>query len=665
MSETQRITYPISPDYVAGRWTVERALAEIVANAIDEDPNPSITCVDGIFICEDMGEGLHSRDLVLGISKKSSSQIGQFGEGLKIAAMVMARTKRIKECVIETVGFTIRPLITTEAFHALGEDDPVELLAFDITPNTRTLGTKVTVVGISDEQCKKVTDRFLALTDPAYTFPEEPGRLLRDRPGEIYVCGVFVQKRNDFHFGYDLADKTMQNRDRSVVESWALQRAITGVISQVEDEKTLRSLVKKLIAGEIANEEEGFILNGSAAYKKAMAKIGASLYKDKLVCYQDPYNEEYETLLDLQDRGYKLVKSDRLNPHQANTLFKDLGVPSVKSLRQRAPKKQLTEWLKRNKLSDIERENLETAISLIKKIYGRDALGEVEAYEATRMQGVDEELHFGGFYMPASGRIGIQRLNLRSLQNTLDVLLHEMAHRVLHKERRTYEDRTREFEWQLGTLGTQALLKLHALGALDTDLLEGLPDELSAEKQEVKTEKTPSGMARKLIAARADEKKLTRKVLAEQTGLSNMMIAKMRTSCESSLWTVPSLEETKKLTDLLGLDAHVIWLALYSSKLTHVTRNAKGRLYGKGRVGDFLACIEHVEGFGPEWAEAREQMRAQLEGTIKTLTDNLPSSQVYARRQSLPRGDEKWLDPYKKLMSREIARVSEDTLVSA
>ena len=48
------LTYPISPDYVKS-WTAERAIAELIANALDEDPHARAWWDSGVLTIEDNG----------------------------------------------------------------------------------------------------------------------------------------------------------------------------------------------------------------------------------------------------------------------------------------------------------------------------------------------------------------------------------------------------------------------------------------------------------------------------------------------------------------------------------------------------------------------------------------------------------------------------------
>src|SRR4051812_13837130 len=78
------LAYPISPDYVKS-WTPVRGLCELIANALDEDSNATVSWADGVLTIADDGPGIPEEGLILGYSAKTARQIGQFGEGKKLA----------------------------------------------------------------------------------------------------------------------------------------------------------------------------------------------------------------------------------------------------------------------------------------------------------------------------------------------------------------------------------------------------------------------------------------------------------------------------------------------------------------------------------------------------------------------------------------------------
>ena len=104
------LAYPISPEYVKS-WTPVRALCELIANALDEDPAARIRWADGVLTIIDDGPGIPEEGLVLGYSTKNDAQIGQFGEGKKLACLVLARSPEIGPVRCDTVGYGFTPAV--------------------------------------------------------------------------------------------------------------------------------------------------------------------------------------------------------------------------------------------------------------------------------------------------------------------------------------------------------------------------------------------------------------------------------------------------------------------------------------------------------------------------------------------------------------------------
>ncbi|TMM27587.1 MAG: hypothetical protein E6F99_30910, partial [Actinobacteria bacterium] len=104
------LAYPISPDYVKS-WTPVRALCELIANALDEDRDATVAWADGALTIADDGPGIPEEGLILGYSTKTGQQIGQFGEGKKLACLVLARSPEIGAVQCETVGYGFTPAV--------------------------------------------------------------------------------------------------------------------------------------------------------------------------------------------------------------------------------------------------------------------------------------------------------------------------------------------------------------------------------------------------------------------------------------------------------------------------------------------------------------------------------------------------------------------------
>lgn len=201
------LAYPISPEYVKS-WTPVRALGELIANALDEDPAARVSWADGVLSITDDGPGIPEEGMVLGYSTKSDQQIGQFGEGKKLAFLVLARSEDIGPVRCDTVGYGFTPSV--ERHQLLGGLVPsrtgqgAEVLVYHLYPSERTRGTTITVA-CSEALAVEAIGRFRALSEPGYVPPPPPGVcVLHGPPGRVWIGGVLVSTTPGLLASYDL-----------------------------------------------------------------------------------------------------------------------------------------------------------------------------------------------------------------------------------------------------------------------------------------------------------------------------------------------------------------------------------------------------------------------------------------------------------------------------
>jgi len=127
--EVKRIVTGISPNYVKN-WDVIKGIREIIQNYLDTKNEfrckGYIYYKDGTAMVKDFGPGLELRHLALGISEKSQGAIGKYGEGLKLALLVMAREFRKIE--VWSKGMIICPAIEYSDLYG------TEVMVFNIQP---------------------------------------------------------------------------------------------------------------------------------------------------------------------------------------------------------------------------------------------------------------------------------------------------------------------------------------------------------------------------------------------------------------------------------------------------------------------------------------------------------------------------------------------------
>ena len=182
-----------------------------------------------------------------------------------------------------------------------------------------------------------------------------------------------------------------------------------------------------------------------------MKTVGKRLFADEQVCYkaqsngyasvgrgewedwEDDFQSEDEMLLDLTDRGYKVLEP-ALDYWEFESLMKLLGIHSAGDLYKkpklrRKHKQQKTLWMEVEDLSDEQRAHLERAVATVKALWGPNAIDKVQPYRKT----TEEEADDWGLYESQSGRIGVHVDSLKTFKDALETLTHEAAHRLRHR----------------------------------------------------------------------------------------------------------------------------------------------------------------------------------------------------------------------------------------
>jgi hypothetical protein len=227
------ISYGITRQYVKTRgWGVWQAFREIVQNALDEmqyvwniwpDAYPCFN-IDTNSVVSDLGRGLAVRHLLVGTSEKPEWSRGRFGEGLKLALMVLINLGvpvYIRSGSAETGSREIRP--TFVQVNIEGAPVDVFCVCYKSIPEN-IVGTQV-YIG-DPTLCDRFRNNFvqgLPIRCRAYTLmetetsgmPTKWGHILDcdEARGKIYVRDIYVRDMPAF-FGYNLFDvRLSESRD--------------------------------------------------------------------------------------------------------------------------------------------------------------------------------------------------------------------------------------------------------------------------------------------------------------------------------------------------------------------------------------------------------------------------------------------------------------------
>lgn len=220
-------------------WTVQDAIRELFQNAVDWG-NWSWSMEDHTLRLTSHNTQLAPATLLLGHSRKAEGSIGQFGEGYKLAALVL--TRRGYKLTIRTgKEVWIPKLINSRTYKT-------QQLVFDTEPEAEEVDSISFEVSGLTEGDKLGLRNYNCWVDPRLTLADtEYGRILhKNEAGKVYVGGLFVCVIEGMKYGYDLKPTAVSlDRDRRMVREFDLQWLTSQMWLQVEDKGLTAELVKE------------------------------------------------------------------------------------------------------------------------------------------------------------------------------------------------------------------------------------------------------------------------------------------------------------------------------------------------------------------------------------------------------------------------------------
>lgn len=204
-------------------WSAAEAIRELVSNAMDgqirglangtgrftHSCHPALDATDGLTLTlTNAGVQLPLSVLLMGASGSRGNEdcIGQFGEGLPLALLVLAREGY--SVLIENGDEVWTPFLRYST--KLGG----KVLCVQTRKLRKSKGHfSVQVNGLMESDWTETRKKFLCFTHPAYDTSKNQLLLEQELSGSVYVKGVFVSKINAL-FGYNLTEVQL-NRDRS------------------------------------------------------------------------------------------------------------------------------------------------------------------------------------------------------------------------------------------------------------------------------------------------------------------------------------------------------------------------------------------------------------------------------------------------------------------
>lgn len=239
MAETYELT--LTENYVSD-WNFYDAIRELIQNGTDQEILDKSNHFDMIY---DPGEKvlrfinatskLKINTLLLGRSSKTnnSDTVGQFGEGYKIAALVLNRIGKT---------FTIYNNNKNEVWTSKFTNSKKwleKILQFTVTKKeTDNKGLVIEVGNVTYWEYEGIADIWLQRYEEKNDVEKIPTMygeiLLNDElSGRIFVNGLSVNSKNEMHYGYNFKPKYIKlERDRRTCDDWEMGYVTTRMICE-------------------------------------------------------------------------------------------------------------------------------------------------------------------------------------------------------------------------------------------------------------------------------------------------------------------------------------------------------------------------------------------------------------------------------------------------
>ncbi len=348
-----KIELTLASNYVPS-WTVVDAIRELFQNALDQEAQSPTNAMAWDYNADsetltisNKESVLTTKSLLLGETSKANSTdtIGQFGEGYKVAALVLLRNN--KELTFYNYG--VREVwsprfVKSRRFGA-------DILTFfidkkypwtSIPDNDLT----ITIQGITNEEwTEHIVPSNLHLQD-AYVVepvPNEYAEILTEDKykGKVFVNGLFVCHYENYNFGYNFKPGQLKlDRDRKLVsnfdlnwlasKAWANRPRVSDIIAKgyndVEYIQNFSYGTKEGLADELYNKFR--VDYGSKAvpvtsqtdadavppgYKPVIVSSNYKHFITRSISYQEPIASPDTTTLSPLERlrkWYESIRSD-------------------------------------------------------------------------------------------------------------------------------------------------------------------------------------------------------------------------------------------------------------------------------------------------------------------------------------------------------------------
>ncbi len=216
----------LSPNYVPN-WGSNEALRELFQNGIDresETKGGSKFCVNynplaRQLILSNVDTYLHKRTLLLGeTTKDGKTTIGKYGEGYKLALLVLLRIG-CRIVIENSHEIWVPHIVKSRTFQC-------DLIQIEVHKNKNSDGSlRYIIDGLMPEMYSDYQEKCLLFYPDTKVIYAGGGRILLDEKfaGKLFCNGLYVCTKEKLKYGYDIMPNRIDlNRDRNMVSEFNL-----------------------------------------------------------------------------------------------------------------------------------------------------------------------------------------------------------------------------------------------------------------------------------------------------------------------------------------------------------------------------------------------------------------------------------------------------------
>lgn len=323
-------------DYVSS-WGLQQAVREFIQNALDSESSFKYEIApdsDSTFFLKIISEQstLSASSLVLGGGTKSenSEAIGSFGEGYKLAILVLTRLERQFKIYnghrCWRTSFELSKTFGIELLTITEEDLPFH-----------HKGLTVFIEKLSAEEVESLREICLIMQPHVgKIFSTRYGDILLEKPGKLYVGGLFICE-TELEYGYDIKPSYIKlERDRQTVSNFDLKWLVKDMwFDSKQWDYVAEGMDKAIKDLEYSNYGQPELVK-EACYKRFKAQ-----YPDGIVA------KNQKELDDLVKRGLSNVIVVTQNFYEA--VSTSASYDKVEAVKLETPAEHLTKWFENNK----------------------------------------------------------------------------------------------------------------------------------------------------------------------------------------------------------------------------------------------------------------------------------------------------------------------------